>query len=241
MTTNPYTSNTPEFRVHQLAHTEPGLSDDDMLTKAGYVPHDGTWMRDDMIAQYRAAEPVQRWEDGLKSHAMDWAYNGMRSDYEAARDYGDHMVTLFRAGDMTAETSHKTTYPAFVAARESEPEPDSDDAAIARECQAARAEGREISDGCARAIAAQYMSGDLGAAFATSGAIIGPSDVWRDLFFIGNRSMYEGMSLPEKTAADMIGTYLINAGERGPVDGWSNVWVRSATQPEPAAEIELEA
>jgi hypothetical protein len=102
----------------------------------------------------------------------------------------------------------------------------SDSQAIHAECFYASANDREISDGCARAIAAGYMSGIAGASFATTGAISDPTDVWRDLFYVNGRSMYPGMSAAEKLAADMLGTYLGGAGKRGPVDGWSSLWIR---------------
>lgn len=102
----------------------------------------------------------------------------------------------------------------------------SDIIAIANECAAAHWEGREISDGAARAIAAGYQEGMPSASFATTGAISDPTEVWRDLFYVNGRSMYPSMSTDEKLAADMLGTYLSNAGKRGPVAGWSGLWVR---------------
>lgn len=100
---------------------------------------------------------------------------------------------------------------------------DDDDSAIARECAAAQAAGREISDGCARAIASQYHSpGNDTAAFSTAGAIVNASELWGDLFL----PEYATMDAAQRLAADMLGTYILNAGNRGPVPGWSEVWVR---------------
>lgn len=98
-----------------------------------------------------------------------------------------------------------------------------DDEAIHAECVAAQAEGREISDGCARTIASQWHSpGNSTAAFSTTGAIIGSIDaLWADFFL----PVRERRSESDKLAADLLGTYLLNAGPRGPVAGWSNVWV----------------
>jgi hypothetical protein len=97
-----------------------------------------------------------------------------------------------------------------------------DDEMILMECQRAQAEGREISDGCARAIAAQWHSpGNSTAAFSTTGAIIGTDSLWGDFFL----PEYESLNADDKLAADMLGTYLLNAGERGPVSGWSELWV----------------
>ncbi len=105
-----------------------------------------------------------------------------------------------------------------------------DDVTLAmQECQAAQSEGREVSDACARVIASLYMDDDNGAALATSGAIIAsPDTVWWSLFggtdHNGN-GFYKTMGR-EALLADMLGTYLINSGERGPVPGWSNLWLR---------------
>ena len=107
-----------------------------------------------------------------------------------------------------------------------------DATAIQLECLRAQAAGEEISDGCARAIAAGYMEGQAGASFATTGAITDPTEVWRDLFYLRGQTMYPGMSADEQLAADALGTYLIAAvrdsadASRGPVAGWSSLWVR---------------
>ena len=93
------------------------------------------------------------------------------------------------------------------------------------ECRERQGRGREISDGCARTIAAMYHEPGFpaGPAFSTSGAIPeDPMDVWHALF---GRGFYSGMTMDEKLLADMLGTYLIAAGPRGPVPGWSSLWV----------------
>ena len=98
-----------------------------------------------------------------------------------------------------------------------------DFSACIAECEQAQAEGHEVSDGCARTIAALYAEGmGIGQAFASSGAISSPSDVWGDLFL----TTYAGSPPNEQLLADMLGTYLISAGKRGKVHGWSAVWVR---------------
>jgi hypothetical protein len=83
----------------------------------------------------------------------------------------------------------------------------------------------EISDACARTIAAMYAEGmGAGQSLASTGAIVGgTSNVWRDLF--GN-GFYDTMPRSERILADMLGTYLLNRENDGPVDGWSNLWVR---------------
>src|SRR5271170_1599809 len=95
-----------------------------------------------------------------------------------------------------------------------------DSGLITAECQSAQAEDREISDACARMIASQYQENGPSGDFASSGAICDPSDVWRDCFYLRGASMYPGMAPAEKLAADMLGTYLGQAGRRGPVTGW---------------------
>ena len=124
MPANPYKESTPEHRVHELAHAEPGLSDDEVLTRVGYVPHDGTLMRVDLLEQYHQAEPVARYIDGLRAHAESWSHHGMRSDLETAEAYGDHLVALHRRGEVGEWTSHKVVYPAFLAARKAEAAPE---------------------------------------------------------------------------------------------------------------------
>jgi hypothetical protein len=93
---------------------------------------------------------------------------------------------------------------------------------IARECAAKQAAGEEISDACARMIASQWYIGHAGASFVTTGAITtDPSTLWRILFL----PEYPTMVPADKLAADMLGTYLQRAGERGPVAGWSGLWL----------------
>lgn len=101
---------------------------------------------------------------------------------------------------------------------------------IAIECRAAQSEGREISDACARMIASQWHSDDIGAAFSTTGAISDPTDVYRSLFYLRGQSVYPSMTAADKIASDMLGTYLTNAGKRGPVPGWSGLWLRTARE-----------
>ena len=77
-------------------------------------------MRDDLLAQYHQAEPVARFIDGFRSHAISWSWHGMRSDLPTAEAYGDHMVAMHRRGDVDTWTSHKVEYPAFLAEREAD-------------------------------------------------------------------------------------------------------------------------
>lgn len=110
---------------------------------------------------------------------------------------------------------------------------------VLAECQRAQSEDREISDACARVIASWHYAGQAsdGYAFVSTGAIpedlmteddsseiwwSGPSQVWDDLF---GRGHYDTLSADDKLAADMLGTYLVRAGTRGPVAGWSQLWV----------------
>jgi hypothetical protein len=105
----------------------------------------------------------------------------------------------------------------------------SDSELIAHECQAAWAEGREISDACARMIASQWHGGQasLGYSFASTGAIPAEtSGLWRELF-----TDYGRLRTADKLAADALGTYLISVVRgngwkaRGPVAGWSGLWL----------------
>lgn len=84
--------------------------------------------------------------------------------------------------------------------------------------------GEEISDECARVIASWWYEGmGAGYAFVSTGAITTtPTDLWRRLC----ADSYDSMSADDKLCADMLGTYLLNRDERGPVEGWSGLWVR---------------
>src|SRR5690242_4828469 len=97
-----------------------------------------------------------------------------------------------------------------------------DQEAVFAECRAAQAAGREITDGCARTIASWYHSpgagGEAGSAFSSTGAITGPTDVYRSL--IDDPALYTDADPDDRLALDMMGTYLINAGPRGPQPGW---------------------
>lgn len=94
---------------------------------------------------------------------------------------------------------------------------------IVAECRAKRGV-QEISDACARVIAALYHDGQwsLSYSFASTGAITDhPERVWREMF----GTLYSGASADEKLVMDMMGTYLARAGKRGPVRGWSGLWL----------------
>jgi hypothetical protein len=76
----------------------------------------------------------------------------------------------------------------------------------------------EISDGAARTIASLYHDGSAAAlAFASTGAIT-TDELWGHFF--GN---YSYSSPAERTIANMLGTYLLNRKDRGPVEGWSSL------------------
>lgn len=100
---------------------------------------------------------------------------------------------------------------------------------VTAECEAAQAEGREISDACARVIASQWHSGQASAgySFVSTGAFDHPDILWRELF----SDEYRNMSQDDRLAADMLGTYLLDAYRaggnqpRGPVAGWSGLWL----------------
>lgn len=125
-----------------------------------------------------------------------------------------------------------------------------DEQAIFAECRAAQADGREISDACARAIATAWHGGPgtRAYAFACTGAIIADADpashtradiaerdgeaptaLWREIFAREIRYGLHGRTthrtydtLPPdwRHAADMFGTYLCQHTARGPQPGW---------------------
>lgn len=90
---------------------------------------------------------------------------------------------------------------------------------------AAEEEGHEISDACARVIASWWASGmGVGQSFATTGAVTTPSDdVYGDL--TDNGRLYTSASPDDKRALNWLGTYLLNREDRGPVEGWSGLWL----------------
>lgn len=95
------------------------------------------------------------------------------------------------------------------------------------ECLAAVAANREVSDGCARTIASFYHEGGRSASFlfVMDGAVtVEPVSLWRELF---GHIDYEHTDHVTRLWMDMMGTYLIAAGMRGAVDGWSQMWVQS--------------
>ena len=85
---------------------------------------------------------------------------------------------------------------------------------------------QEISDKVARVIASWWYRGDHtdAAAFVSTGAV--PTEtapLWRWLV-----PDYHALSPRERRAADYLGTYLIHHAGRGPVPGWTDLWVRPA-------------
>jgi hypothetical protein len=131
--------------------------------------------------------------------------------------------------------------------------PSGDERAIFAECRACHAEGREISDACARAIVALWQDGQRSRAhaFASTGAILSDADLamdtpgdirdhdsnaptllWREIFLAttnenGARcTQYQALDPDWRLAADMFGTYLTHRTARGPQPGWSGLWPR---------------
>lgn len=93
---------------------------------------------------------------------------------------------------------------------------------VAQAAREAQNMGREIFDGEARTIAALFHNGQASPSysFASTGAIEDPTELWRDLF-----GDYSRLLPDEQLVADMMGTYLSARADRGPVPGWSHMWV----------------
>lgn len=102
----------------------------------------------------------------------------------------------------------------------------SDESAVFGECNA-KAGVSEISDACARTIASWYQHPGMteeSARFVARGEICTPADdVYRGLI---SSEDYNYASPAHKRALDMFGTYLLNREDRGPIEGWSSMWVR---------------
>jgi hypothetical protein len=103
--------------------------------------------------------------------------------------------------------------------------PGNDEQAIAAGIWEARAEDAEIADDIARMIAARYHGGQASAfySFVSTGAI-DPERLQAE--FVGT---YNGSAMMprDREWLDFLGTYWLQAGERGPVDGWLELWRES--------------
>jgi len=99
-----------------------------------------------------------------------------------------------------------------------------EDTKIAKAVRAAREERRLISDACARVIASQWYSEKAGTAFMDRGLIgCRPDTLWSRLF---QPEYDQGTMTPDdREAADALRAYLQNAGRRGPVRGWADLWL----------------
>jgi hypothetical protein len=87
----------------------------------------------------------------------------------------------------------------------------------------AMGQGVEIDDATARVIVSLYHAGQASASysFASTGNISDPTDVYRECF----PGDYNSLTWDEQAVANMLGTYLVNRADRGPVAGWSKLWV----------------
>lgn len=88
---------------------------------------------------------------------------------------------------------------------------------------------REISDACARVIATWWLPGrdTPGYAFVSTGEILeeNPGDLWYDLGGHGYRDAETPLWV--QVTLDLFGTYLTSRRDaRGPVPGWSKLWIR---------------
>lgn len=93
---------------------------------------------------------------------------------------------------------------------------------IMAEVRLARRGGREISDAAARMIGAMYHEGALSVSFSSTGAVPQNADaLWSELF-----PDWERLNRDERTAASLMLTYLVKHAGRGPVEGWSDLWIR---------------
>lgn len=104
-----------------------------------------------------------------------------------------------------------------------------DERAVYAEVLTAQHESREITDACARVVANWFHGGQRspGYAFVSTGTITedGPTDLWRAT---GGRER-DASDPWMRTTLDAYGTYLVrrfNAGNVGPVEGWSRLWIR---------------
>lgn len=103
---------------------------------------------------------------------------------------------------------------------------DTDDEAVARDCEAARRAGREIGDATARVIASWYQGPDSpGVATLVSTGEIVSATLFRDELV----NDYFAAAPAERRALDLLSSYLhvrVLAGRTSAVPGWSLLWVR---------------
>lgn len=83
-----------------------------------------------------------------------------------------------------------------------------------------------IDDGTARTIASQWHDPRYadGPVFSTTGAISDPEDVWRALF--GGLPALHPYTFQDMKHAAFLLHYLLAAGPRSAVPGWSGVWAQ---------------
>jgi hypothetical protein len=100
-----------------------------------------------------------------------------------------------------------------------------DDDRIAAEISLCRADNRELSDGTARAIASSWHDGSrVALAFVSSGEIANnSSDTWRACG--GEEYRARDTDERDRLALDMLGTYLLNRTDRGPIPQWADLWI----------------
>lgn len=79
-----------------------------------------------------------------------------------------------------------------------------------------------ISDGAARTIASWWADEQAGLTFVTTGAV--PAGVWNGLTDRG--AILTQVNADHSLALERLHDYLAHHAGRGPVAGWSEVWVR---------------
>lgn len=96
-----------------------------------------------------------------------------------------------------------------------------DDEQIRREVRRAELTDEPINDACARMIAAQWHGGQTTAmcSFATTGAI------HSDLIGEVQELLPQFRDSTNKGILQALGYYIQHRGRRGPVPGWSNLWL----------------
>lgn len=113
-----YAENTPEYRIAQLARQGGDLSDDEVLKAVGYVPHDGTAHRDDLLTQYRSESATADVQAGaIGAEAYSSAFSDWRTNVADAEAYSEHAASAFRSGEPRQE------YRDFLTARYADREP----------------------------------------------------------------------------------------------------------------------
>jgi hypothetical protein len=93
-------------------------------------------------------------------------------------------------------------------------------------CNQAQLDGDVIDHGTARTIASWFQQSDgITDVFVSTGAIDVVRRLWVALMDDGGFDLYRGCDFATRFAIMNLAHYILTSGTRGPVPGWSDMWV----------------